>query len=205
MVANLIIFPDICHMKKSFLYTRTGDEGMTSLVGGSRVPKHSMRVCAYGEVDELNANVGLVQALCAAIDGADDDAALLHQASARLFDIGAHLATPAAKGADGPDVPAVVTASDIEALEQRIDALDSTVAPQRSFILPGGTVEASHTHVARAVCRRAERAILAFTETTGERVDPSVLRYINRLSDYLFILARYLNHLAGVADIPWSK
>lgn len=189
-------------MKKSFLYTRTGDEGMTSLVGGTRIPKHAARVCAYGEVDELNAQIGLVQAWCDRTQGAAEDSALLLKVSARLFDVGAHLATPLTPD---DEMPGVVTEDNIAMLEHRIDALDSLLPPQRTFILPGGSVAGAHAHVARTVCRRAERAILSFIDLTVERVDSSVLRYINRLSDYLFILARYLNHLSGCPDIPWER
>ncbi len=189
-------------MKKSFLYTRTGDAGQTSLVGGTRIPKHAPRVCAYGEIDELNAHIGLLQAFCAPMDDTAPDAALLLSVSSRLFDIGAHLATPLTPD---DEMPGVVPEAAITALEDRIDTLDALLPPQRSFILPGGTVEAAHAHVARTVCRRAERAILSFIEETGERVDPDVLRYINRLSDYLFILARRLNHLASIPDINWEK
>ncbi len=189
-------------MKKSFLYTRTGDEGMTSLVGGTRIAKHSPRVSAYGEVDELNAHIGLVRAYADMIEAASDDSRLLQAVSARLFDIGSHLATPFPSG---KEIPVVISDGDIRSLEDRIDYLDNLLPPQRTFILPGGCVASSEAHVARTVCRRAERAILSFVEESGERVEPRVLRYINRLSDYLFILARAMNHYNGVSDIPWEK
>ena len=191
-------------MKKSFLYTRTGDKGSTSLVGGMRVAKNSPRVCAYGDVDELNAEIGLVASVAASERGAEHDVALLTHVSYVMFNIGAHLASP-----PDPHLPtaseAPVSDGEIIALEQRIDTLDALLPPQRTFILPGGSVAASHAHVARTVCRRAERSILTLIDVEGECVHPSVLTYINRLSDYLFILARALNNMAGVADIPWVK
>lgn len=194
-------------MKKSMLYTRTGDRGTTALVGGTRVAKNSPRVNAYGSVDELNAHVGLVHDHVSSIAGAEEDACLLIRINKVMFSIGAYLATPSPQmDPDQPlpaDLPApAVDEAEIEALEQAIDRLDASVPPQRTFILPGGTVAASVTHVARTVCRRAERKVLDLADT-GVYVHPLVARYINRLSDYLFILARSLNHLAGVADIPW--
>ncbi len=194
-------------MKKSMLYTRTGDRGTTALVGGSRVAKNSPRVNAYGSVDELNAHLGLLQAYVKDLDGAAADSALLLRINAVMFSLGAYLATPSPiLGPDEP-VPAdvkgpAVEEADIESLEHAIDRLDASVPPQCTFILPGGTVAASVAHVARTVCRRAEREVLTLIDT-GAYVHPMVTRYLNRLSDYLFILARSLNHLAGVSDIPW--
>ncbi len=189
-------------MKKSFLYTRTGDSGSTSLVGGSRTPKNAPRVQAYGDLDELNAHIGLLRSCMQGIESAGPDSELLLAVGSRLFDIGAHLATPLTPD---DDLPGVVTDADLRRIEERIDTIDAELPPQRTFILPGGTVAASEAHVARTVCRRAERSILDFIEQARERVDPGVLRYINRLSDYLFILGRRLNHLAGIPDIPWEK
>lgn len=194
-------------MKKSMLYTRTGDRGTTALVGGTRVAKNSPRVSAYGSVDELNAHIGLLQAYVKEISGAEADSALLLRINALMFNLGAYLATPSPQL--GPDEPLpadakapAVEESDLEALENAIDRLDAAVPPQRTFILPGGTIAAGVAHVARTVCRRAEREVLTLMDT-GAFVHPMVTRYINRLSDYLFILARSLNHLAGVPDIPW--
>lgn len=189
------------------LYTRTGDRGTTALVGGTRVAKNSPRVNAYGAVDELNAHLGLLHAHVAGVAGAEADAALLLRVNSLMFNLGAYLATPSPTlGPDGP-VPAdvkgpAVGEADLEALECAIDRLDASVPPQKTFILPGGTVPAGVAHVARTVCRRAEREVLTLADT-GAYVHPMVTRYINRLSDYLFILARSLNHLAGVPDIPW--
>ncbi|MCM1521476.1 MAG: cob(I)yrinic acid a,c-diamide adenosyltransferase [Muribaculaceae bacterium] len=180
-------------MKKSLLYTRTGDAGTTALVGGSRIAKNSLRVSAYGDVDELNSHLGLVQAYAAAITGAETEASMLLDIERMLFSIGATLATP------GPTQCKALTPEALALLETSIDTLDSIVEPQRNFILPGGTVAAAEAHVARTVCRRAERSILTLNE--AEPVDPAIISYINRLSDWLFILARRLNSLAGVSDI----
>ncbi|MDE5669425.1 MAG: cob(I)yrinic acid a,c-diamide adenosyltransferase [Duncaniella sp.] len=194
-------------MKKSMIYTRTGDNGTTALVGGTRIAKNSPRVTAYGSVDELNAHIGLLQAYVRDIEAAAEDSRLLLRVNAVMFSLGAYLATPSPEL--GPDEPLpadlkepAVTEADIEALEHAIDRLDASVPPQRTFILPGGTVAAGVAHVARTVCRRAEREVLDLADT-GAYVHPMVLRYINRLSDYLFILARGLNHYSGVPDIPW--
>ncbi len=192
-------------MKKSLLYTRTGDAGMTSLVGGKRVAKNSPRVNAYGTLDELNAHIGLVQAHCAQLD--NFVTATLLSINNTLFNLGAYLATPPAPApADGSELPQSlrVIPDRIAELEQQIDTLDGSVPEQRTFILPGGSIGAAHAHVARTVCRRAEREILNLADT-GETVAPIVLTYINRLSDYLFILARYINHFTGTSDIPWQQ
>lgn len=190
-------------MKKSLLYTRTGDAGTTSLIGGERVPKNSPRVCAYGTLDELNAMIGLVQAHCTELDNFVN--ATLLNINNTLFNIGAYLATPQptpAEPADSPIVSALTPA--IADLEHQIDLLDSMVPQLRQFVLPGGSIGASHAHVARTVCRRAEREILNLT-STGAYVAPVVLNYINRLSDYLFILARYINHFTGTPELTWHQ
>lgn len=194
-------------MKKSMLYTRTGDRGTTALVGGTRVAKNSPRVSAYGSVDELNAHIGLLHAHVCGVEGAREDAALLLRVNSLMFNLGAYLATPSPML--GPDEPVPsdlkgpsVEEADLEALEHAIDRLDGSVPPQKTFILPGGTIAASVAHVTRTVCRRAERDVLTLADT-GAYIHPMVTRYLNRLSDYLFILARSLNHLAGVQDIPW--
>lgn len=189
-------------MKRSPIYTRTGDSGMTSLVGGRRVPKNSPRVCAYGAVDELNAIIGLLRAHSDGLGGSVTGTLL--RVSNTLFDIGAYLATPSC--ADGEKVPPMLQrlSDELPALEHMIDLLDSEVPELRQFILPGGSTGAAHAHVARTVCRRAEREILSLADT-GEEIAPVVLNYINRLSDYLFVLARYINMSAGIPDTPWQK
>lgn len=194
-------------MKKSLLYTRTGDAGMTSLIGGKRVAKNSPRVNAYGTLDELNAHIGLVQARCSELDNFVTSTLL--DINNTLFNLGAYLATPPAEVTETSPADAIPTVlkalpDRIADLEHQIDTLDSMVPAQRTFILPGGSLGAAEAHVARTVCRRAEREILNLA-TTGEHIEPIVLTYINRLSDYLFILARYINHFTGTPDIPWQQ
>ncbi len=183
-------------MKKSILYTRTGDAGTTSLVNGGRVPKNSPRVNAYGTLDELNAHIGLVQAHTARLDDSVNETLL--RINNMLFNIGSYLA-------DSSDsaVP-MLTSDDITTLEHDIDTIDSMLPPLKLFVLPGGSIGASHAHVARTVCRRAEREILNLIDT-GATVSPLVTTYINRLSDYLFALARYINHVSGTPEIVWRK
>lgn len=194
-------------MKKSLLYTRTGDAGMTSLIGGKRVAKNSPRVNAYGTLDELNAHIGLVQARCSELDNFVTSTLL--DINNTLFNLGAYLATPPAEVTETSPADAIPTVlkalpDRIADLEHQIDTLDSMVPAQRTFILPGGSLGAAEAHVARTVCRRAEREILNLAGT-GEHIEPMVLTYINRLSDYLFILARYINHFTGTPDIPWQQ
>lgn len=185
-------------MKKSLLYTGTGDAGTTSLVGGTRVDKISPRLEAYGTVDELNASLGVLAASWGAeIAGHADTVALLHNIQSRLFDIGAYLATP-----DAPDGCRGLDDARVAALEEAIDAADAAAPPMNCFVLPGGTMTASLAHVARTVCRRAERRILALPPA-GIAVDSRVLVYVNRLSDYLFALARLANAAASHPEIPW--
>lgn len=179
-------------MKKSMLYTRTGDAGTTALVGGKRIAKHSLRVNAYGDIDELNSHLGMVQALAASTPGAGDEAARLEGIERVMFEIGGYLANPAAPCCEG-------LGERTAALEEAIDMLDASTPEQRWFILPGGTVAAAAAHIARTVCRRAERSVLALA--AEESVDPAVTAYVNRLSDYLYILARKFNALAGVEEL----
>lgn len=185
-------------MKKSNLYTRTGDLGTTSLVGGQRVGKDSERLEAYGTVDELNATIGM---LTSATGLPADQRPVLIAIQHRLFDIGAYLATDS-----GPDAITACNGLGHEAiarLEHNIDLMDDAVPPLNRFLLPGGTPLAATAHLARTVCRRAERRIVALASTAY--VDPDVQRYINRLSDYLFVLSRYINHKAGEPEIFWDK
>ncbi|MCM1163830.1 MAG: cob(I)yrinic acid a,c-diamide adenosyltransferase [Muribaculaceae bacterium] len=180
-------------MKKSMIYTRTGDAGTTALVGGSRIAKNSIRVSAYGDLDELNSHLGLVQAYAAQMPEAADEAAMLLRIELTLFGIGATLATP------GTSTCKALEGDAVKELEESIDLIDSLVEPQKWFILPGGCVAAAEAHVARTVCRRAERSILTLAD--AEPVDPTILTYMNRLSDWLYILARRLNALSGVAEL----
>lgn len=186
------------------IYTRTGDAGTTSLVGGRRTSKASPRLEAYGTIDELNSHLGLLRAVGAS-DLMPDDDALLLTVQNRLFNLGAYLATDTADLPQGPDTPPDGLAeADILLLEQRIDTLQTELPPLRFFILPGGTVPAAQANVARTVCRRAERAI-ATMQRARTPIHPLVPAFINRLSDYLFTLGRALNAAASRPDIPWSK
>jgi cob(I)alamin adenosyltransferase len=176
------------------IYTRTGDSGETSLFGGVRVRKDAPRVDAYGEVDELNAWLGFVRAHSL---GPDVDAEVVH-IQRDLFALGAQLADPGEK-LSPRKTKAIVGDTDIERLEQTIDRFENTLTPLRNFILAGGSPAGAALHVARTVCRRAERRMVALQPP----VDPVLLRYVNRLSDLLFVLARAVNHRAGVAETEW--
>ncbi len=177
------------------IYTRTGDRGETGLLGGQRVPKDHGRVEAYGAIDELNSHLGLVRAQLADPELTE----ALGTIQNRLFDLGAELATPSTRPAA---IPAIGGAH-VEALERMIDRYQDELAPLREFILPGGTVFAASLHVARTVARRAERRIVTLART--ETVNPELLRYMNRLSDLLFVLARVVNHRNGRPDVAWTK
>jgi len=175
------------------IYTKTGDAGETSLLGGERVRKDHHRIEAYGTIDELNSQIGVIRA---AWPGGPIDADLAAIQS-DLFDIGALLASAAPnekfRGAGEER---------IEALELAIDRMEAELAPLKNFVLPGGSVEASAAHVARTVCRRSERMVVALGEP-GEDTSRAT-RYLNRLSDFLFVAARYANHTKGVEDVPWK-
>jgi cob(I)alamin adenosyltransferase len=180
------------------IYTRTGDSGETGLFGGQRVLKNHSRVAAYGEVDELNAVLGLCVAQCE-----DEELrTLLERVQSDLFVVGADLATPRDEGdtVGKRGVPRVSEGMGA-ALEALIDASEEGVPPLESFILPGGTPLAAQLHLARCVCRRAERAVI--TATGKEDINPEVVVYLNRLSDLLFTLARAANHRAGQPETPW--
>jgi cob(I)alamin adenosyltransferase len=180
------------------IYTRTGDAGQTSLRWGERVPKDSLRVEAYGTVDEANGFIGLAIAYLPA-GKADGLKSSLLRIQRELFDVGADLAVPPnrEKGEQPKVQPAFV-----EALEAEIDAMDKELEPMRTFILPGGTKAAAALHVARTVVRRAERRLV--TLMSAEPVDPVLLKYLNRLSDFLFQAARYANFLEGAEDVKVS-
>jgi cob(I)alamin adenosyltransferase len=178
------------------IYTKTGDKGTTALIGGVRVPKNHLRIECYGTVDELNSYIGVVR------DAANDaDAnAWLQEIQDRLFTIGAELAT-----APNKDVKMAIPdlhAEDITWLEGLMDQMNETLPEMRSFILPGGNLAASHCHVARCVCRRAERLAVAL-EAEEANVPELVIPYLNRLSDFLFTLCRHLTHQANGVETPW--
>jgi cob(I)alamin adenosyltransferase len=178
------------------IYTKTGDSGETGLFGGTRVSKASLRVSAYGEVDELNSTIGWARV--AAED--PEVLSLLHRIQTELFELGSELASTAERKKKG-GVPSV-DETQVVALERAIDRWEAELSPLRSFVLPGGAELAARFHVARCVCRRAERALVLLG--TQEELRGELLRYLNRLSDLLFVLARYANQTAGVPDIPWE-
>ena len=176
------------------IYTKTGDQGETALFGGRRLPKSRLRVDAYGTVDELNAFAGWLR------DSVGDDHVrdILSLVQHRLFTVGAHLASDPEKHPPTPDL----LPADIELLEREMDAMDKRLPVLRNFILPGGHPTVSVCHVCRTVCRRAERLVVALHAT--EPVDPLVLQYLNRLSDYFFVLARHLGHDLGAEEVIWK-
>ncbi len=178
------------------IYTKTGDEGDTSLFGGGRVSKDDPRVRAYGEVDELNAALGFAMAL----EPADSGLATIQR---DLFTIGAELATPdpAKLGKALSRSGAAINASDVGALEDIIDNHEANLKALKNFILPGGTPKAAAYHVARTVCRRAERAVVALSR--NQAINPVIVHYLNRLSDLLFVMARVTNARAGKPDVTW--
>jgi cob(I)alamin adenosyltransferase len=181
------------------IYTKTGDDGSTGLFGGGRVPKSDPRIECYGTVDEMNATLGLAAA--GGVPGAGELVQALHAVQCDLFVIGAHLATPE----DSPyrsSLPPLDQGMSTR-LEGQIDAAESQLSPLRQFILPGGSETAARLHLARTICRRAERLLVSFA--ASHPVDPALLIYLNRLSDWLFVQARLANHRAGVADVPWGR
>jgi cob(I)alamin adenosyltransferase len=176
------------------IYTKTGDRGQTSLLGGTRVSKSDPRIEAYGTVDELNAVMGLL-ALHVPAEVVD----FLHKLQSELFNLGSNLAR------EKKDLPFQVpglTPSIIAELEQAMDVMTAELPPLRSFILPGGSPGSAHAHLARTVCRRAERRCIEVPEVMD--AIPGGVEFLNRLSDYFFVLARFLSHRAGAAEIPWK-
>jgi len=178
------------------IYTKTGDLGKTSLIGGTKVPKSHIRIESYGTVDELNSYLGLVNDLTQNISNN-----LIREIQDRLFTIGSSLACdpdkePLMKIPDLND-------EDIIALEKEIDAMHEVLPEMKSFILPGGHPSVSHIHVARCICRRAER-VCVHMQQENIFIDPLVIKYLNRLSDYLFVFARFTAHEAAITEIPWK-
>ncbi|POR30596.1 ATP:cob(I)alamin adenosyltransferase [Flavobacterium columnare] len=183
------------------VYTKTGDKGTTALFGGTRVPKHNIRIESYGTVDELNSYIGLIR---------DQEMnplykAVLIEVQDRLFTLGAILATPPEKEVLKNGQKRLqnlgLTETDIEYLENEIDKMETDLPPMTHFVLPGGHTTVSHCHIARCVCRRAERLATLLHEE--EPTDELVLKYLNRLSDYLFVLARKLSHDLNANEVPW--
>lgn len=175
------------------IYTKTGDKGETSLFGGTRLPKNHIRIESYGTVDELNSFVGMVRDLC------PNKAyrAILKEIQDRLFTIGSNLAMAPGKNVTVPDV----LESDVELLEQQIDEMEEGLAPLKHFVLPGGHPTVSYCHLARCVCRRAERIVVALSQ--NEAVEPILIRYLNRLSDYFFTLGRALSSELKAEEVKW--
>jgi cob(I)alamin adenosyltransferase len=178
------------------IYTRTGDKGTTGLASGERRKKHDPRIEAYGTVDETNACVGLAR-----LHTEGDIDAMLARVQNDLFDLGADLATPDT-GKPLPYEPLRIVDAQVERLEREIDRLNGELAPLRSFVLPGGSPAAAALHLARTVCRRAERLVVALAENADERVSPAAIKYLNRLSDLLFVAARHANDRGG-RDVLW--
>lgn len=179
------------------IYTKTGDKGMTSLVGGTRVAKTDVRLEAYGTVDELNAHLGLLVAYLS--DG--DDKTFLRQVQDTLFAVGSHLATDRRK--TELKAASIITPGQVEAVERAIDSIDRLLPPLTAFVLPGGSLGAAQCHVCRTVCRRTERRILALADEV--EIAPELLAYVNRLSDYLFVLSRKINLDADKDEIFWNN
>ena len=180
------------------IYTRTGDEGLTSLGSGERRPKSDLRVAAYGTVDETNATLGLARL---STGDAPELDAVLARIQNDLFDLGADLATPPAAGEEPGKALRIVEAQ-VERLEREIDVMNARIPPLRSFVLPGGSPAAAALHLARTVARRAERLMVDLARQPGEVVGGPALRYVNRLSDLLFVAARAANH-DGADDVLW--
>lgn len=180
-------------VKLTRIYTRGGDTGATSLGDGSRVPKHDLRVAAYGTVDEANAAIGVAR-----LHAGGDVDAMLGRIQNDLFDLGADLCTPIEEAPKYP--PLRIAQAQVDRLEREIDAMNARLAPLNSFILPGGSALAAHLHVGRTVTRRAERLITELA--VHEAVNPVAIRYVNRLSDHLFVLSRHAN-ADGAGDVLW--
>lgn len=184
-------------MKLTTIYTRSGDQGKTSLVGGQRVSKSCARLEAYGTVDELSSHLGLLAALLPA--GHEQE--LLFRIQNTLFNVGTNLATDQEQTPLPPS--AYLPEDEIKMLEKEIDAAMQPLPERQGFILPGGTREAAQAHICRTVCRRAERRIITLSEETV--VSPEIIQYVNRLSDYLFVLAKKLNFLVGKSEKTWHN
>lgn len=183
------------------IYTKTGDAGTTALFGGTRVPKHHIRIESYGTVDELNSYIGLIRDQ--KIDARSTE--ILTHIQNKLFTVGAILATPPEKetlknGKERLNIPKI-SEEEITLLEKEMDAMNNSLPPMTHFVLPGGHPTVSHCHIARCVCRRAERMATLLNEETP--VDPRVLKYLNRLSDYLFVLARKLSKDLNANEVKW--
>ncbi|MGV1758450.1 cob(I)yrinic acid a,c-diamide adenosyltransferase [Rhizobium sp. A22-96] len=185
-------------VKLNKIYTKTGDDGTTGLVSGPRRLKHDLRVESYGTVDETNSAIGVARLHTADMPDLD---AMLMRIQNDLFDLGADLSTPET---DEPPAyePLRIIDHQVERIEHDIDGLNANLEPLRSFVLPAGTPASAHLHLARTIARRAERLMVALSRSDGEHVSPAALKYINRLSDFLFVAARHAND-HGRADVLW--
>ncbi len=191
--------------KKVRIYTRTGDQGETSLFSGEKVSKHDLRVEAYGTVDELNSAIGWALMAVKAIqnDNIVHISAMLETLQRELFEVGADLATPPSKNANAYKILRIGD-DEVKRLEKWIDKLDEALPTLRAFIMPGGTEAAARIHIARTVCRRAERIAVRAVHS-APNVNVGVVRYLNRLNDLLFVMARFANHCQGVMDVTWER
>jgi cob(I)alamin adenosyltransferase len=176
------------------IYTKKGDKGETSLIGGARVKKHHIRIEAYGTIDELNSYIGILRSFA----DAQINAPVLSEVQDRLFTIGSLLASAPGSKMIVPDLHD----SDISLLETSIDKMHEELPELKSFVLPAGSMEVAHCHVARCICRRAERLIVHLSE--DQEIEPNILQYINRLSDYLFVVGRYTAKVQGVEEVAWK-
>ena len=181
------------------IYTRTGDDGTTALGSGERRKKYDLRIACYGTIDETNAAIGVVRLHTAHDDEIDP---MLARIQNDLFDLGADLCSPAPRKEKGLQGGLTVTDAQVTRLETEIDRLNADLAPLRSFVLPGGTPAAAQLHVARTICRRAERLMFELADRPGEQVSVVALKYANRLSDFLFVASRYANQ-KGAGDVLW--
>jgi len=181
------------------IYTKTGDLGETALYGGKRLSKAHIKIESYGNVDELNACLGIIISLLPKNENWNNTSTQIINIQSRLFDIGTHLA--AESGKKNLILPEI-NLHHIEMLEQQIDIWQQILPELKNFILPGGNILAAHTHIARTVCRRAERTVVALNEI--EKINPILIQYLNRLSDYLFVFARYINYQDNTTEIIWQ-
>lgn len=178
------------------IYTKTGDKGMTSLIGGTRVPKNSIRLEAYGTVDELNTYIGMIRSFPLK----EQELSELVMIQTILFDVGGNLATDTS--VEGLKIHLIVTEEEVLMLEKAMDRMDAELPPLTSFVLPGGDQAVSFCHIARTVCRRAERRMLDMS--TQFEIDETVMKFVNRLSDYLFVLSRKVANDRGITEINWT-
>lgn len=183
-------------MDSNKIYTKSGDRGKTGLIGGTRVSKGDLRLDAYGTIDELNAHLGMIRAYALT----EEDNAFIIFLQRKMFSTGGYLATDQTKTELKSET--IITAQDIQAIEVKIDAYESELPALTQFILPGGDAQVCATHIARTVCRRAERNIIRLSNT--QDVDQKIIQFINRLSDFLFVLARYLSKKNVCEEIPWK-